>query len=57
MCYDWAAWDDTYDFVVSESAGYEESNLIEDAFGSFDLLYIYDVGGSAVWETKRSKVV
>ncbi len=51
LCHDWAAWDDTYDFVESLSGYYIESNL---AFTTFDdneinMLYILDNNGTVVW--------
>jgi PAS domain S-box-containing protein len=30
--YDWAAWDDTYEFMADHNAGYVTSNLLDDTF-------------------------
>lgn len=49
--HDWAAWDDTYDFVLSRNANYITSNLVDETFrnANIDLLYIFDTGGNVVW--------
>ncbi len=51
MCWDWAAWDDTYDFVQSGSEEYIKSNLVLSTFigNNLNLIYICDVEGHVVW--------
>ena len=48
---DWAAWDDTYEFVVDHNLDYEESNLLFDTFEvlRINLLFIFDRAGRVVW--------
>ena len=48
---DWAAWNDTYQFVVDRNNDYIESNLILETFTAFDLnlIYICDTEGGVVW--------
>jgi diguanylate cyclase (GGDEF)-like protein/PAS domain S-box-containing protein len=48
---DWAAWDDTYRYVVDKNKDYVSSNLINDAFRSMDvqLIGFYDTSGHPVW--------
>lgn len=52
LCHDWSAWDDTYDYVLSRSQDYEESNLIAETFISnrLNLIYICDKKGDIVWK-------
>jgi diguanylate cyclase (GGDEF)-like protein len=51
LCHDWAAWDDTYDFIKSNSEDYIESNLGIETFVDNDLslVYFYDTNGSVFW--------
>ncbi len=51
FCYDWAAWDDTYEFVEVLSKDYMEANLVLSTFtgNSINLIYIYDIKGQVVW--------
>jgi len=51
LCRDWAAWDDTYDFVISQSEDYIKSNLILSSFtdNELNLIYILDTDGRVVW--------
>ena len=48
---DWAAWNDTYEFVVDRNNDYIESNLIVETFtaNELNLLYICDPKGGVVW--------
>jgi two-component system, NtrC family, sensor kinase len=51
LAYDWAAWDDTYEFMQTEDENYLESNL---AFGTFidsdvNLIYLVDLDGAVIW--------
>jgi sensor domain CHASE-containing protein len=50
MCHDWAAWDDTYRFIVEQNQDYMESNLIEESYTDLKLniLLFYDAGGNYV---------
>ena len=51
ICADWAAWDDSYQFVQDHNAKFIESNLTEDSFGiaKVNLIYICNPGGQVVW--------
>ncbi|MEM7172069.1 MAG: CHASE4 domain-containing protein [Pseudomonadota bacterium] len=48
---DWAAWDDSVDFIVTRSEDYVESNLIYETFeeNGLNLIHFYDVDGDLVW--------
>ncbi len=56
LCVDWAAWDNTYDFVISRDQRYVSTNLTEETFtaANLDLLGIYNVDGQRVWATGAS---
>ncbi len=56
LCHDWAAWDDTYEFVESLSSDYIESNLVISSFteNSLNLVYICDNNGKVVWGEIRA---
>ncbi len=47
LCFDWAAWDDTYDFVESFSKEYIDANLVTNTFmgNSLNLISIYNTKG------------
>lgn len=51
ICHDWAAWDDTYDFVESRSNDYAKTNLLDETFKDIglNLIYICDTDGNVVW--------
>jgi len=51
LCWDWSAWDDTYEFIVSRSDGYIESNLPMTTFvdNGIQLIYFIDTSGNLVW--------
>ena len=51
LCHDWAAWDDTYDYVVTPNEEYSESNLKLSTFtdNALNLIYICDIAGRVVW--------
>ena len=51
LTFDWAAWDDTYEFVVDQNEDYAESNLVWSSFSgsSLNLIHFYDVHGDLVW--------
>jgi len=50
-CHDWAAWDDTYDFVESRSEDYIRSNLDPSyvAENYLSLIYFFDREGGIAW--------
>lgn len=52
---DWAAWDDTYKYVVDRNSAYQSSNLTDDAFVSTDIdfLGIYNLKGNEIWANWR----
>ena len=51
VCWDWAAWDDTYVFVSSRDAEYVDSNLVLSTFldNRINLIYFFDTQGRLVW--------
>ncbi|MCG8635310.1 MAG: diguanylate cyclase [Desulfobacterales bacterium] len=51
FCHDWSAWNDTYEFAVSGSVGYIESNLSPDTFvsGKVNLIHIVNTDRELVW--------
>jgi diguanylate cyclase (GGDEF)-like protein len=51
VCWDWASWDDTYDFVVSRDTEFVASNLVLSTFldNRINLIYFYDHQGRPVW--------
>ncbi len=51
LCFDWAAWDDTYNFIKSFSKDYTEANLLFSSFqgNNLNLIYFYDHMGKVVW--------
>ena len=51
FCFDWAAWDDTYQFVLSSSPQYLASNLTLSTFldNRLNLIFIYDRQGRRLW--------
>lgn len=51
VCYDWAAWDDTYQFIQDGNAGYIEANMPKmNSIGNvIHLLYFIDLEGNVVW--------
>jgi sensor domain CHASE-containing protein/nitrogen-specific signal transduction histidine kinase len=52
---DWAAWDDTYEFVQDGNKDYIESNLVLESFTDTDLniIYICNAKGYVVWGEVR----
>jgi PAS domain S-box-containing protein len=52
---DWAAWDDTYSYVVDRNRAYEEANLLPECFESLQVnaLAILDTHGRLVWGRAR----
>jgi diguanylate cyclase (GGDEF)-like protein len=51
FCFDWAAWDDTYQYVLSRSPQYISSNLTLSSFSvsHLNLVFIYDQQGRRLW--------
>ncbi len=51
FCFDWAAWDDTYQFVLSRSPQYIASNLTLSTFldNRLNLIFFYDRQGRRLW--------
>ena len=49
---DWAAWDDTYDFITSANQQYIVSNLVDTTFAdnNLNLIAYYDTEGRSVWQ-------
>ena len=48
LVYDWAAWDDTYDFIVDLNEDYIESNLLDETFIGYEMnlmLFANSTGG------------
>jgi PAS domain S-box-containing protein len=55
LCKDWAAWDDTYEFVQEPSQEFRSSNLIKDTFfdARLNFIGIYRKDGQKVWAQAR----
>lgn len=53
---DWAAWDDTYDFVAYPADDYIDANLPVETFEDLglDLFYIIDIQGRVMWSRFRN---
>ena len=51
FCWDWSAWDDTYEFVADPSRKYIESNLTTTTFtdNRINLIYFVNSVGTVVW--------
>ena len=51
QCKDWAAWDDTYQFIVDGNEAYKEATLLPVAFESAEvnLVYYFKEDGSLHW--------
>lgn len=49
--YDWAVWDDTYQYIQDHNLEYARSNLIDEAFTNIgiDLVMYYDTSGDLVF--------
>ncbi|MDX9788262.1 MAG: CHASE4 domain-containing protein [Desulfobacterales bacterium] len=48
---DWAAWDDSYAFLLDRNADYIKSNLVQETFldNDLNLIHYYDLKGNLVW--------
>jgi sensor domain CHASE-containing protein len=57
FCWDWAAWDETYDFIETRSEAYIKANLVLETFADDDLnvLYFVDTGGKVIWGETRDR--
>jgi PAS domain S-box-containing protein len=51
FCYDWAAWDDTYEFIQTRDPAYIESNLPFTTFrnNNLNLIHYMNNAGEKVW--------
>ncbi len=51
VVYDWAAWDDTHQFVQDGNARFLEANISEEMYtaGTFDMVYICNLEGNVVY--------
>lgn len=49
--WDWAAWDDTYEFIENPSQEYVDSNLVTTTFSSNNINFImyYNIKGKLIW--------
>ena len=49
---DWAAWDDTYEFIQNENATYLKSNLVDGTFESLglNLIIFFDEDGKVIYQ-------
>lgn len=48
---DWAAWDDTYEYIQDQNPDYESSNLVDSTFSlnKLNLILLIDKSGKKVW--------
>jgi sensor domain CHASE-containing protein len=53
--FDWAAWDDTYEFVQNGNQEYIESNLVDETFigSEINLIMYIDESGEIVLKQKK----
>jgi PAS domain S-box-containing protein len=53
FCFDWSAWDDTYEFMQSNTEDYIASNLSSASFleNDLNLMAFYNADGGVVWST------
>ncbi len=53
LCHDWAAWDDSYNFIQSKGADidYKKSNLGQKTFeqNNLSIVYYLDIAGNVLW--------
>jgi PAS domain S-box-containing protein len=63
LCHDWAAWDDTYEFIKSRSDNYFKSNLSLTSFtgSKINTIYFVDAKGKIIWgeshELETGKII
>ncbi len=50
--HDWAAWDETYDFIVTANQEYIDTNLVDSTFtgNAVNLMVLTDTSGRVVWK-------
>ncbi|MCP3940429.1 MAG: response regulator [Desulfobacteraceae bacterium] len=50
--HDWSAWDVTYDFIVTKSPDFVESNIVYSTFydNTLNMIYFCDTQGQIVWK-------
>jgi two-component system, NtrC family, sensor kinase len=51
LCNDWAAWDDTYDFIIDKNKDYIDANLVIETFQDsiLNVIYYFDNNADLVW--------
>ncbi len=51
LCHDWAAWDDTYEFVFEPNDAYREANFVPTVLSQAGLnaLYVVSADGRVIW--------
>ena len=51
FAWDWASWDDTYEFAADGNQDYIDSNLVANTFTEIGLSYIvyFDMAGNLIW--------
>ncbi|MDM8515508.1 CHASE4 domain-containing protein [Desulfobacterales bacterium HSG16] len=51
LCHDWSAWNDTYDFIKTQSPDYIDANLVPSSFtdNKINLIMIYDSDRKKIW--------
>jgi len=57
LVWDWAAWDETYEFIQTRSDAYIDANLVLETFADDDLnvLYFIDTSGKVIWGETRDR--
>jgi sensor domain CHASE-containing protein len=57
LVWDWAAWDETYEFIETRSDAYIKANLILETFADDDLnlLYFVNTSGKVIWGETRDR--
>jgi signal transduction histidine kinase len=57
FCWDWAAWDETYEFIETRSDAYIKANLVLETFADDDLnlLYFTNTSGKVIWGETRDR--
>jgi sensor domain CHASE-containing protein len=50
QCHDWAAWDDTYRFIIDRNQNYQKANLVAESYTGLklNLILFYDEDGNYV---------
>jgi len=57
LVWDWAAWDETYEFIETRSEAYIKANLVLETFADDDLnvLCFIDTSGKVIWGETRDR--